>query len=1082
VAAERSRVRRLALLAAACAALAALAPASARADVQWRLASAHGPQDMPPGGRGQYVIDAYNVGDADTDGTPYTIVDTLPAGLTASAATGIGWSCAGVGSGVVTCSSTDHVFAPAANANRRGAAQPLQITVDVPSTAAGVADNAIAISGGSAGAAPATATDPTTFSSQPPAGTTPTGFGFVPGSVRADAFAAADPAAAVARQAGSHPFELRIDLAMTLGLGEDPDDVAFGDLFYSEPQEHLRTLEARLPAGLIGDPQATPRCDAIQLDSSGPSSKGSCPANTQVGTIDMLLQFGKQLAPVNGSTDVPIYNVTPPQGASVALGLILQGNPVLIIGSVDPSDRYAVIARIEGVPELVWIRSARLTLWGVPADPAHDPLRLEPVSGAMGTPFTGAPIRPFLTLPSRCDAGDAVQVRADSWQHPGVFTPWIDAIPGGPPAAATGCTDPRFRFQPTISAQPQARTPSTPTGLDVDLDVPQKDDAVQAASQLYAGSGDDRAIATPPLRDATVVLPAGMAISPSAADGLLACGPAQIGLGDDAAPSCPDASKVGTVSIATPLLPDPLTGSVYLAAQGDNPFGSLLAVYLVASAPGIVVKLAGQVTPDPVSGRLTVTFDDNPQLPFSRLHLELDGGPRAPLVTPATCGAETTSATLSSWNAALPAVQASDTFTISGDGNGAPCAARGFAPGFVAGTTNPVAGRDSPVIARFTRGDGDQELGRVDVALPRGLLGRLAQVDLCPDAAARVGTCGAGARIGTAIVGAGPGPDPFFIDDGAVYLTGPYEGAPFGLSIVVHALAGPFDLGTVIVRGQVQVDRTTAALRVVSDPLPTILDGIPLQLRVAQVTVDRPHFTFNPTNCAPTHATARISSTSGTVATRRSRFQVGDCAALPFHPGLSVTVGRRGHTGRHHSTPLVATVRMAAGEANLRAVSVSLPDVLTGLLSVVDRACTRAQFDAGRCAQARIGSAVADTPLLRRPLRGTAYFVKVPGARPGALPNLMIALRGQVDVDLVGKIAIPGGTRLAAHFDGVPDVPIRSFTLRLVDGRNGVVGIATSLCTPAARAARIQFALRAQSGRLVRGSRPLAIGGCPRRR
>jgi hypothetical protein len=1073
------RARRLALLAAACAALAGLAPASARGDVQWRLSSTHGPQDMPPGGKGQYVIQAFNAGDADTDGTPYTIVDTLPAGVVASAANGPGWSCGGVGTGVVTCTSTDHVFAPGANANRRGAAQPLQITVDVPPGAAGVADNAIAMSGGSAGAVPAVATDPTTFSTQLPAGTTPSGFGFVPGSVQADAFAGAAPAGAVARQAGSHPFELRVGFAMSLGLGEDPDDVAFGDLFYSEPVEHLRTLEARLPAGLVGNPQATPRCDAIQLNSSGPSSKGSCPANTQVGTIDLLLQFGKQLAVVNGSTDVPVYNVTPPTGASVALGLILQGNPVLIIASVDPSDRYAVIARIEGVPELVWIRSAQLTLWGVPADPAHDPLRLEPVSGAMGTPFTGAPIRPFLTLPSQCAAGGAVQLRADSWQHPGLLTQWTDATPGGPPGTATGCGDPRFRFQPSISVQPQLRTPSTPTGLDVDVTVPQKDDAVEAASQLYAGAGDDRAIATPPLRDATVVLPAGMAISPSAADGLLACGPAQIGLGGDAAPSCPDASKLGTVRIVTPLLPDPLEGSLYLAAQSDNPFGSLLAVYLVASAPGIVVKLAGRVTPDPITGQLTVTFDDDPQLPFSQLHLALQGGARAPLVTPATCGVKTTTATLSAWNAALPAVQASDAFTISGDGAGAPCAARGFAPGFVAGTTNPVAGRDSPVLARFTRGDADQELGRVDVALPRGLLGRLAQVDLCPSAAASAGACGAGARIGTAVVGAGPGPSPFFIDDGAVYLTGPYEGAPFGLAIAVHAQAGPLDLGNVVVRAQVQVDRTTAALRVVSDPLPTILDGIPLQLRVAQVTVDRPHFTFNPTSCAATHATARIASTSGIVATRRSRFQVGDCAALPFHPRLSVAVGRRGHTGRHHSTPLVATVRMSAGEANLGAVAVSLPDVLTALLPVVDRACTLAQFDAGRCAQARAGSAVADTPLLRHPLRGAAYFVKNP-ARP--IPDLMIALRGQVDVDLTGKLAISGGTRLAAHFDAVPDVPIRSFTLRLFDGRNGVVGIATSLCSRAGRAARIQFALRAQSGRLVRGSQPLAIGGCPRQR
>jgi hypothetical protein len=1066
-----------ALLAATCLLLAA-ATAPALADVAWQVSVRHGPQNMPPGGRGQYAIQPFNVGDADTDGSPYTLVDTLPPGTIAAAAFGVDWSCAGVGTGTVTCTTSDVVPARGLASSLRGATWPVQITVDVASAAVGtVGDNVAQVSGGSPGAAPGSATDPTTFASGPPPQTTPTGFGFVPGSVAADTFDAASPAAAAERQAGSHPFEARVDFQLDLGLKEDPDDQTFGDFFYTEPTEHLRTLAARLPGGLIGNPQATPMCPAIQLNASGPSSKGSCPANTQVGTIDLGLQLGKQLGVADGSNDVPIYNVTPPKGAVAAFGLSLLGIPVVIVAAVDPSDHYAVVARLEGVPELVLLRSAELTLWGVPADPAHDPLRMDPVSGAMGVPFDGAPIRPFLTLPSQCDVGGAIELRADSWQHPNVFAGWIEATPRDPATTMTGCGDPRFRFQPSIDVQPDARTPSTPTGLDVDLTVPQKDDTVPSASLLYATSGDDRAIATPPLRDARVTLPAGMTISPSAAGGLLACSPLQIALGSEAPPACPDASKVGTASVVTPLLADPLSGSVYLAAQNENPFGSLLAIYLVVTGPGVVVKLPGKIVADPVTGQLTATFDDDPQLPVSRLHLHLTGGPRAPLVTPATCGVQTTTATLTPWNASLPAVQTSDSFAISGDGHGAPCARRGFSPCFVAGTTSPVAGHDSPVVVRVSRGDRDEQLSRVDVTLPRGLLGRLARVDLCQAATAAAGRCGAGARIGTAVVAAGPGPDPFFISDGRVYLTGPYRGAPFGLAIVVHAVAGPFDLGDVIVRAQVRVDRRTAVLRVVTDPLPTILDGIPLQVRIAQVTVDRPGFTFNPTSCRALRSRARITSTSGTLATPTSRFQVGDCGALPFHPRLTVTVGRRGHTAHGTSTPLTATVSMGRGQANLAAVAVDLPTTLSALPTIVNDACTRAQYDVGDCAQARVGHAIARTPLLRAPLEGDAFFVQDPTKPAGALPNLIVALRGQVAFDLVGAIRIPNGTGLGARFSA-PDVPIRSFTLRLFDGARATVAAATNLCSAHGRRARMHVRMRAQNGREVDRMQRLVVRGC----
>jgi hypothetical protein len=562
-----------------------------------------------------------------------------------------------------------------------------------------------------------------------------------------------------------------------------------------------------------------------------------------------------------------------------------------------------------------------------------------------------------------------------------------------------------------------------------------------------------------------------MAVSPSSADGLLACTPAQIKLGTNDDPTCPDASKLGTLSIDTPVLPKPLTGHIYLAAQNDNPFGSLLAIYLVAKGPGVTVKLAGRVAPDPVTGQLTTTFDNNPQLPFSNLHLQFKSGARAPLVTPPTCGTKTTQAELTPWNDSLPAVQSSDSFTINGN------CTRGFDPGFTAGTSNPVAGKDSPLVTRFTRGDSDEELSKIDVSLPRGVLGRLADLVLCPDAAANAGTCADSSKIGTATVGAGPGSNPFYITDGRVYMTGPYKGAPFGLSIVVHAKAGPLDLGNVIVRSAVFVDKQTAALRVVSDPLPTILQGIPLGVRVVDITVDRPGFTFNPTNCSEMNATATLQSTAGSSSTKSSRFQVGDCAALPFAPKLSIQVGGRRHVHRGATTPLTAVLRMSPGQANLRGVEVTLPKSINARLNVINKACTLAEFHAGNCEKARAGSAVAVTPLLRDPLKGGVYFVR--NGRP--LPDMMVALRGQVDIDLDSKITILDSKYLRTNFDSVPDVPVSKFILRFVSGRQGPVGAATNLCSAKSRRARMGLVFTAQSGKVVRTSQRLRIAGCGRR-
>jgi hypothetical protein len=295
----------------------------------------------------------------------------------------------------------------------------------------------------------------------------------------------------------------------------------------------------------------------------------------------------------------------------------------------------------------------------------------------------------------------------------------------------------------------------------------------------------------------------------------------------------------------------------------------------------------------------------------------------------------------------------------------------------------------------------------------------------------------------------------------------------------VPAVAGPFDLGNVVVRAAIRVDRHTAALHVVSDPLPRILDGIPLQVRVVRVAIDRNHFVRNPTSCAPKRVSAQVGSVTGVVAHVGSRFQVGNCGALPLRPRMRFTVGSKGHTGAHASTPLTATLTQTPGQANLKSVGVTLPLLLSARLDVVNNACTRAQFDAGHCEAARAGSAVAVTPLLPHALRGGAYFVKDPHAPAGALPNLIVALRGQVDFDLVGTITIPGGTRLSTTFATVPDVPITQFTLRLRSGSHGPVATTASLCGAAARRARAQVEFEAQTGKHISTGERLRVVGCP---
>ena len=877
----------------------------------------------------------------------------------------------------------------------------------------------------------------------------------------------ADAGGTAFTQAGGHPYAV----STKLDFNTHPEtEVIFGLPFELPwPDEPTKDVVVEAPPGLVGNPTVVAKCTMSQL-AALPSV---CPAESQVGTV--TIRTGDPTSPPDNITVVPgiaLYNLVPPPDVPARFAFNLGGVIVTLDASLRSQSDYGLSVRSRNISQGLAIIGTDVTLWGTPADPGHDAERFCAGGSLPGCAFTGD-VKPFLTIPTACTApgvGLETRVNIDSWVHPGVFKhgsvfshlapnypdPGWPGVQQGP----TGCD--AVPFDATLSARPDNLASPAATGFQFDLAVPQGDDPIThlAPSQI---------------KKVSVTLPEGVRVSPASAQNLQGCTPQQLGLHTLADPTCPSGSNIGSLRIDTPLLDEPLTGSVYLATPHDNPSGALLALYLVAKGPGVIVKIPGSVSASQAdgTGQLSATFDNNPQVPFSKLHLQFDGGTRAPLANPPRCGTYTTHAVLTSWSGKT--LTSDSSFTTSHDGRGAPCPAPHFSPQLKAGTANPVAGASSPLSLTLTRSDDDDELKAIQsISTPKGLLARIASLGtLCPANRVRAGTCSQSTRIGTVTAAAGPGPNPFAVS-GSVYLGGRFKGAPFSLSIVVPVKAGPFDLGTVVVASAIHVDRHTAQLHITTDPLPTIIQGIPLQVRLVNVTIDRPGFTINPTNCTEQHFAATVQATTGRIAHPGSRFQVGNCGDLALAPRLSLKVGAKGRTHGGVSTPLTTVLRMPRGGSNLKTVKVSLPLALSALLPVVDRACTRAQYAAGHCAQSRIGSAVAVTPLLAKPLKGSAFLVKNPD-RP--LPDLIVALRGQVDFDLTGAITLPNGTQLATKFDA-PDVPVTKFTLRLVAGKNGPLAAAENLCAPATRRETAQIAYRGQNGDLVRTRQHLAVAGC----
>jgi uncharacterized repeat protein (TIGR01451 family) len=996
---------------------------------------------VEPGGTLIYLVTVENTGDVETDGSLVEFTGSLPGGFTVStvflSAGPYTFDCSGTvpGSQAFTCTTTDvmPVNFPAF----------FQVEASVDPTASGTLTSSFGISGG--GASPASTVDATRISTETP------GFGF-------DAFdgqLVADPAGNPFTQAAGRPFAISTNIL--LNTFTHPTETTVW------PVEPLKNLSVELPPGLVGNPTALGQCTFEQMaNPTGPL----CPTSSQVGIVNVRFNGNPVL------TRTPVFNIVPPDDVAARFAFSASGSLITLDAAVRTGSDYGLTVMSRNAPEAVAITGVNIEFWGYPADPIHDPERACP-GGGFGC-ATEAQLRPFLRNTTSCTplgVGLETRVRADSWYDPGDFATasFVSHLPPafpfpstewGDPQGPTGCED--VPFDATLTAVPAvpARA-NTPSGFAFDLSIPQNDDAIAQSD----------------LKKAVVTLPEGVRVSPPSAQGLEGCASSEIALSSATMPSCPDGSKIGSLTIETPLLKDELKGSVYLAKPFDNPSNTLLGLYLVAKGPGIVIKLPGRVDADPETGQLTTTFDNNPQLPFSNLHLEFDNSSRTALVLPRRCGTYTTHAVLTGWSGKTAVSDSS--FDIDVNSKGVPCPATPqFSPDLEAGTVSPVAGTHSPFVLNLSRDDVDEELRTLSIDMPAGLLAKIKGVPRCPAAQAAAGTCGEGSRVGSVTTGAGAGATPFFLG-GEVFFSGPYKGAPFSLSIVVPAVAGPFDLGTVVVRAAIHVDRKTTALRVVSDPLPTILQGIPLQIREVRVLIDRERFILNPTSCKVKSIGATVGSTEGSTAKLSDRFQVGDCGRLPLRPRMSLRVGAKGRTHANGATPLVTTLRQSPGQTGLKSVGVQLPLIINGRLDVINDACTPEQFEqnaAKNCANARTGVAVARTPLLADPLKGSVYFVEKPSGR--GLPNLVVALRGEVDVDLVGTIKIPSSNKLGTVFKTIPDVPVSSFKLTLFAGRNGAIGLTKGLCSRAARRATASLRFVGQNGKHIAKRQRLRIRGC----
>ncbi len=1035
----------------------------------WHVSSGSLPSDLEPGSDGQIVVTVANLGDAAVDGkaTPVSITDKLPGGFSAVSIKAIAET-VGSGGPDSTLACSPKPASEALHCTFDGTLPPyaaieVHIGVEVEAGVSSGELNEASVSGGSAQSA---------WVRRPLHVGGALGFG-----VEDYELAPEEEGGALDTQAGSHPFQLNTTL--TLNQTADANPVAL-----------TKDLKFKLPPGLIGNPTPFPQCTLGQfltVVGSGPHNTNPnnlCSPQTAVGVAMITINepeghFGKPVA----TFTIPVFNLEPSVGEPARFAFLVFSTPVFLDTSVRTGGDYGVTVSVNNISQTAAFLKNEVIFWGVPGDPRHDnqrgwgcleAAREQPFHGACNPPEAHRP-PPLLSLPTSCTGSLQTSVEADSWADRGGFL----SFGSEPLPAMDGCN--RLPFGPSISVAPDGQAGSTPTGLNVDVHVPQ--DLVLNPTGLAESE----------VKDTTVALPAGVALNPAAGDGLLACSQEQIALQSKEPPSCPDASKVGTVEVKTPLLPNPLVGAAYVATQEANPFGSLVALYVFVEDPisGSRVKLAGEVKPDPVTGQLVSTFLNTPQLPFEDFRLHFFGGDRAPLGTPAACGSYTTSASIAPWSGNAPA-ESSSTFNITSGPDESACQSPLlFSPELTAGSTNIQAGAFTPFTTTMSRQDGQQDLQGIVLHMPPGLSGLLTGVKLCPEPQADQGLCGPESEIGETTVSVGLGGDPFSVKGGKVFITEGYEGAPYGLSIVNPAKAGPYDLekdtpcDCVVVRARIEVDPITAALTITTDntgpyKIPTILGGIPLQIKHVNVLINRPGFTFNPTNCNPMQITGSLTSTQGATSALSVPLQVTNCAVLGFKPAFSVsTAGKTSRTNGASLHVKLAYPKAAFGsQANISKVKVDLPKQLPSRLTTLQKACPDSTFNQNPATcppESRIGQAKATTPLLPVPLSGPAYFVSHGGAK---FPELVIVLSGYgTTIQLHAETFISKAGITSSTFRTVPDAPVGTFELTLPQGKYSALAAPSNLCKASLKMPTV---FTAQNGATIKQSTPITVTGCPK--
>jgi hypothetical protein len=893
-------------------------------------------------------------------------------------------------------------------------------------------------------------------------------FGIVPGST---SVTATNEDGSVTTQASSHPFGYSVHFALNTEMAGNPEGGELRDAFVD------------LPPGLIGNPAAVPQCRRILLENVLPE----CPTASQVGVVRAtVVRLGEIRA--------PIYNMTPPPGVAAQFAFSVAGSTSLEYASVQSEQDYGLSVAAPNIPTP--ITAVTETIWGTPAETGHDPERT--CYDSIGNVFEGcssdAPLSAYLTLPASCGGAPQTTVRVDSKLTPGIFSSeTVQALDlGGNPAPMSGCDG--VPFAPKVAAQPSTKLAENPSGLNFELKLPNQG--------LLSPGG---IVETEPSK-VRFALPEGVTVNPSFADGIVGCSPAEYAAEQiDTAPGagCPEASKLGSVVVRTPLLEESLEGSLYLANPHDNPFDSLAALYLVARAPerGVLVKQAGKIELDQATGQIVTTFEGLPPIPFSSFQLRFREGGRAPLATPAACGEYKSLAELFPFSRPSEATALSASFQIEHGADGGACPSGGvppFHPGLEAGSINNAAGAYSPFYVRISRTDSEQEITHFSIKLPPGVTGKLAGIPFCGDASiaaakAREGTqhggqeelerpsCSSASEIGHTLVGAGVGSSLTYIP-GKVYLAGPYKGSNLSIVAITAAKAGPFDLGTVVIREAIRVNPETAEVSVDaagSDPIPHIIDGVPVHLRDIRVYVDRPQFTLNPTSCKRTSTASTVLGSGANFAseaddqpiTVTSPFQAADCASLGFAPKIVLTL--RGGTKRNANPAFKAIVTPRRRDANIGQATVTLPHSEFLDNEHIKTICTRVQFNAGggngeQCPAASVyGRATATTPLLDEALSGPVYL----RSSSHKLPDLVAALHsGEINIDLDGRIDSAKGGRIRNTFEAVPDAPVSKFTLEMFGGKRSLLVNSTDICKGTHKAIA-EF--NGQNGKLASSNPPL---------